>query len=132
MQGDLTVPYDLAERLAKRDGAQFSYSDLNSFAQMQVLVGSPVVVLTPNKWVKLANQWFLCKQVSGNIDDAYARLITRPCRPLLDWVLLPIAKFKDAGTWVIWGAKILSTNIVLDVWYVGDGSEGVALAAIGI
>lgn len=122
------MTYNLSERLEKRDSGKFTYSDLNNSAKVKVTENASVVVLPPNKWVKLNNQWLLCKEIGSTFDYAFIRLITRPCRRFLDWLLLPIASSRDEGVWVIWGDKIPNTNIFVDVWYVGDGSGGVALA----
>jgi hypothetical protein len=43
--------------------------------------------------------------------------------------LLLFAK-RDKGRWIIWGGNLPHSDIVIDVWYVGDGTPGIALAAI--
>jgi len=44
--------------------------------------------------------------------------------------LLTVAEVRDAGKLVLWWERVPGTGIVIDIWFVGDGSEGVALAAL--
>lgn len=116
-------------RKVKRASGQFTWDDLNPIAQSLIQESSKVVTLWKNKWMRVGNYWILNKEVGGNMDDAIARLVTRPYRPFINWVLLPLARIFDKGTWVVWWETVPDTNIVIDIWYIGDGSGGVVLAA---
>ncbi len=119
----------LENDLAKRESGNFTWEDLDTWAQKQIVEGAKVYVLKKNKWVLVDNVQVLLKEQRSDMDDSFARVVTRPNRPFLNWFLLPIANLRDKGSWVMWGATAPDTDILIDEWYVGDGSEGIVLAA---
>lgn len=124
---------EIAELKAKRAKGNFTWKDLSSYVQEKVAEGTAVFVLKKNKWVVVDNTFqVLMKEHVWDMDDTYVRIVTRPHRPYLNWFYLPIFrnKNKDEGEWVTSWGIIPNTNIIIDVWYVGDGSEGVVLAAL--
>ena len=122
--------YDLKTRLAKKAGGQFAYKDLSSLTQEKFPNGANVSTLPVGKWVKVGDYWLLNKGVNGDLDDAWVLLVVRRNRPLLNWLVLTVAEVRDAGKLVLWWERVPGTGIVIDIWFVGDGSEGVALAAL--
>jgi hypothetical protein len=120
--------YSLETRLEKRANGPFVLEDLSDWVQERVAPKATVIRLIRGKWVKAGNFWLLLQEVRSDLDDAYIRVVVRPDSPFLNWLLLPLAA-NDEGDWVAWWNKIPGTNLMLDIWYVGDGSEGVALIA---
>jgi len=118
--------FDVGSRRAKKDRGKFGFEDLSIFIQEQVRPDAKVTRLPVGKWVKVGNLWLLNKCVRADLDDAFALIVTQPDRPFLNWLYLPKAAVQE-GTWVTWWRKIPDTNLILDVWYVGDGSPGVVL-----
>lgn len=119
-----------AEKLrAKRELGKFTRKDLSKYVQKRVAKGTDVASLIMNKWVLVDNTQVLLKGQGSDMDNAYARVVTRPNRPLLNWFYLPTASFEE-GDWVTWWCMIPKTNIIIDIWYAGDGSEGIVLAAL--
>lgn len=118
-----------AEELrAKRKLEKFTRKDLDEYVRNKIAKEVVVSTLIRGKWVLVGNTQVLLKDQASNMDDAYAKVVTRPNQPLLNWFYLSTARF-DEGEWVMDWCVIPNTNIIIDFWYAGDGSEGFVLAA---
>lgn len=120
--------YDLATRLAKKDSGKFDWNDLSPWIQKKVDPNSKVFHLPIGKWIKVGNIWLLNQEIRNDLDDAFVRVLTRVNVPFLNWLILPFAALRK-GEWVMWCNKIPHTDLIIEVWFVGDGSQGFALVA---
>ena len=122
------MKYDLTKRLAKKKSEKFTRNDLADYVQGQVSEEAAVVALKTGKWLAVGNFWILLKKQSYDAEDSYAQIVTCPHLPFLNWLFLLHAKWFDDGKWVTAWDKCPGTNIIIDVWYVDDGSGGTVLA----
>jgi hypothetical protein len=117
-------------RMIIRQG-DYNWYDLHTWVQDLVSNDTEVQALNKSRWVLVGNTYVLLKELSADVEDSFARVVIRPkTQPFLDWFFLLITRFRDEGEWYRWGSTIPDTNIVIDVWYYGDGrTEGIVLAA---
>ena len=123
------MEYNYEERKNKEESGNFTWDDLSDYVQKRSSKSGGVVVLKENKWVLIGNVQVLLKETTFDMDTSYARIVTRPHLPWLDWLLLPIARLSDSGHWLMKEETCPNTNVIIDVWFVGDGTGGIYLAA---
>ncbi|MFZ5424669.1 MAG: hypothetical protein ACOZAO_02610 [Patescibacteria group bacterium] len=115
-------------RSAKKKSGDFTQKDLAQFVRERAQPDAQVTVLKENKWVKVGNWWLKLVSQASNMDDAWITVIVRPNTPYMNWVRhLNIHENGMETLTVLWWYEIGKTGLLLDIWYVGDGSEGVAL-----
>jgi len=112
----------------KRDTGNFVREDLSSYAQDKVAEGTKVLVLREKIWTRVGDTWVLLKEFSWSMDDANARVVTRKHVPFL-FAFIACFAYDSPGDWVYVGDVIPGTDVVIDDFYVGDGSPATVLVA---
>lgn len=113
--------------IAKRDSGNFTLNDVSEYLQKKAKPETKVYALKLQQWVKVNNYQLFLKSVSGDMDDAWIHVVVKNHNPWLNWLILPIASHFAKDDLVVWWQQIPNTLLMLDVWYVGDGSGGVPL-----
>jgi hypothetical protein len=134
----------------KRDEGNFTRDDMAEYVRKTIAEGTPVSVLKTGEWVQVGDYQLMLTDTTESLDSAYARVVVEPDHPNWNWLLLPLAKFRDQRSleemkharkkqvynhrmenkwWVMDWCKCEDAKIVIYFWYVGDGSGAVVLAA---
>lgn len=116
-----------AERIAKRSSGKFTLQDLYSYIREKAKIDANVIALKVGKWERVGKYHLLLKKVSGDMDDAFIYVVVHKHFPAPNWLNLLVASLKAKPIWAIWWQTLPGTDLLLDVWYVGDGSEGIPL-----
>lgn len=114
-------------KIAKRDNDYFDLEDVAYYLRKQAKDGAKVYALKRKRWIRAGKYMLFLDAVSGNMDDAWIYVIVANDRKLLNWLILPFVRWFYQTEIVVWWNKIPKTNLLLDVWYVGDGSGGTPL-----
>lgn len=114
-------------KIAKRDSGDFTLQDVAEYLQDKAKPGTKVYVLKVGEWVRVGGHLLYLKSIGGNMDDAWIDVVVREYNPLLHKLALQLIAKLAKSINVVWWHKIPNTNLLLDVWYVGDGSGGTAL-----
>ncbi len=111
----------------KRDTGNFTIEDVAEYLQKKAKPDAKVYPLKIDQWVKVGQHQLYVKSLSGDMDDSWIHVIVKQDSPWLNWIVLPFARLFTEPKIVVWWRKIPNTDLILDVWYVGDGSGGVPL-----
>ena len=114
-------------RIDKRVSGNFTLEDIDDFLRKKAKPGAKVYPLKLGQWVKIGNRQLLLRSISGDMDDAWIRVVTKNHHRWLNWLILPIASYSAKDELVVWWRKIPCTNLMLDILCLGDGSDGVPL-----
>lgn len=120
--------YDPNEKARKLREDSIYIKDLPEYMQKKAIPNTKVHILKLGKWTLIGNTWILVKSFDNNLEDAWAYIVTRKNKPFWNWAILPIAKMCDKGTAVMDWQEIETTKIILDFWYIGDGTGGNPIA----
>jgi hypothetical protein len=123
------MDYDFDSRVAKSKARNFGWGDLSKYLQERIPENTPVYVLEVGKWVRVGKFQIILLEQASDIDNAYLRVMARLDNNLTNWLVLPLSKLLDRGKWIMQWQECPDTDVFVDVWYIGDGSGGIVLAA---
>lgn len=112
------------ERRTKLEEGTITLQDLSGDIHKNAVPNAKVYILKINRWTRVGEYQLLVKQTCNNLEDAWINVVVRANRPVFNWLLLPIARIigsvVEVGNWNV----IPNTNLRLDFFYIGDGTEG--------
>ncbi len=115
------------ERRAKKAKGEFSLENLPEYLRERAKPGAKVYPLLKGKWVRVKGYQLFLRFIIWDTDDAWVEIVVRSHKPLLNWLLLPLARLIDLGVAVRPGQLIPDTNLFLDVWCTDADSKSGSL-----
>lgn len=109
------------EKIKKFRRGKYDVEDLSNYLKKRVRAGASVVPLRERRWTKVGEYWIYLKDVHIGTDDSWIEVMIVKkvgliCKFIVD---KPISV-------VEWGV-IADTNLVFEMWFVGDSVNSVPL-----
>lgn len=109
------------EKIKKFRRGKYDVEDLSDYLKKRVRPGASVVPLREKRWTKVGEYWIYLKDVHIGTDDSWIEVMIVKkvgliCKLIVD---KPISV-------VEWGV-IADTNLVFEMWFVGDSVNSVPL-----